>query len=1160
MTQKQFEQQIEILNARLNATQEALNTYQKEVSEYKQIVENAKSVIIKISLKGEIEYINPFAKNLFGPISNNDVTRRILHSVLDIESNEAVALEQFIKQSKLNTLQLWQHEKKVISYDDRVVWISWNIKLLHDDEKQPKAFIAIGADISKRKNAEEALRESEYNLSKAQEVAKTGSWAWEIDTDYINCSDYFFKIFGISSATSYSQLLSELSSIIHPEYRQYINQKIARAIQKGTTEAFTYKISHPSGEQQWIMEEVSLLGDINKRKQMLIGTVRDITDQKLAEDKLKEYLLIVSSSSELMSLIDKNYRYVNVNQAYLEAYKRHPDEIEGHTVAEMFGQHNFDTLIKHNIDRCLLGEHLTDKYWFTFPDGRECFMDVKYNPVLEVDGTISGVTVSARDITDLKKTEDQLRIFKLFAEESGVGFGMADLKGTITYVNSKLGKMAGFDKPGDLCGKNILESYLKNYKEAIYSQILPQIKESGHWTGEIDLGRSDGSIIHTIQNFFIIRNEQEDPVSYAVTVTDITDRKRAEAALKKSENNFRTIFTNAAIGIDVLDEKGNFLQVNKALADMFGFTIEELKQLDVHKVTYSKDQRITSENLQKLFKGNRNFYRTQKRYVRKNGEIFWADISVTNYEDVASKEKLAIGTVIDITESKLLQEELSQSREVAIEANKAKSEFLANMSHEIRTPLNAVIGFTELLESIVEDRRQRNYLQSIKAGGKNLLLLINDILDLSKIEAGRLEFNYEAVNPYVLIEEVKQIFTIKINEKDIDFVVTVDDDIPKSLILDEVRLRQVLFNLIGNAVKFTETGYVKFSVHKLGVDIATGRVNLLFEVEDTGIGIPIGQQEKIFDAFQQQSGQNTRKYGGTGLGLSISKRLVEMMGGQIWLKSQAGKGSVFSFTLTNIAIGATIDPKTVSENLNVDNIIFEDASILIVDDVESNRRIISENFAHHNVTLDEAEDGHKAVALAAKMTPDVIFMDIRMPVMDGFEAAKIIKSKRKTAKTKIIALTASIRSEDQNELYDKYFDGFLSKPVTRVDLYSELMKYISYSEKYIHSQPSLETTVKSDTQPKVTLKAAVKKNVLQLLRGELWKKWEKANTFQMSDEIELLAESINQAGTDFSIELLCQWGKNLAEAVDSFDLETMDKLLKSYPAFVQKIENMPETP
>jgi PAS domain S-box-containing protein len=1157
MTQQQLKQQIEILNTRLHATQEALNTSLKEVSEYRQIVENAKSVIIKISLKGEIEYINPFAKNLFGPISNNDVTRTILYSVLDFDSDEPKAPELLIMQSKLNTLQLWQHEKRVSSYEGREVWISWNIKLLRDEEEQPEAFIAIGTDITKRKMAEEAMRESEYNLRKAQEVAKIGSWAWEIDTDYINCSDYFFQIFGTKPTSSYSFLINQLNKIIHPEYRKYINQKIGRAKEKGTTEAFTYKISHPSGKQQWIMEEISLLGDINKRKQMLIGTVRDITEQKMAEDKLKEYLLIVSSSSELMSLIDKNYKYVNVNQAYLEAYKKKAAEIEGHTVAEMFGRHNFDTLIKPNIDRCLLGEHLTDKYWFTFPDGRECFMDVKYNPVLEVDGTISGVTVSARDITDLKKTEDQLRIFKLFAEESGVGFGMADLKGNITYVNSKLLKMAGFQSPSDLIGKNIGHTYLKNHKKAINSKILPQIKESGHWTGEIDLPHPDGSIIYTLQNFFIIRDENEKPVSYAVTITDITDSKMAEAALKKSENNFRTIFTNAAVGIDVVDEKGNFLQVNKALANMFGYTIEELKKLDVNKVTYPNDQQKTKENLKSLFGGKNNFYRTQKRYVRINGEVFWADISVTNYEDVESKQKLAIGTITDITESKLLQEELSQSREVAIEANKAKSEFLANMSHEIRTPLNAVIGFTELLESIVEDKRQRSYLQSIKAGGKNLLLLINDILDLSKIEAGRLEFNYEAINPYVLIDEVKQIFTIKIAEKDIDFIVTVDDDIPKCLILDEVRIRQVLFNLIGNAVKFTETGFVKFSVHKLGVDPATGRVNLQFEVEDTGIGIPISQQEKIFDAFQQQSGQNTRKYGGTGLGLSISKRLVEMMSGQIWLKSQPGKGSIFSFTLTNIAIGAAVDTKSTTEDLDVDNIIFEDAKILIVDDVESNRRIISENFLMHNIELSEADDGHKAVAMAARINPDVIFMDIRMPVMDGFEAAKIIKSKRKTAKTKIIALTASIRSEDQNELYDKYFDGFLSKPVTRSDLYSELMKHIKYSEKFIHNPKIPESVVKTQSISQTTINPEEKIKLLEILRNELWQKWDKANTFQMSDEIEILAESMIATGEKFKIDIPSSWGKNLAEAVESFDLETMDKLLKSYPALVQTIDNLP---
>jgi PAS domain S-box-containing protein len=1151
-----LEEQIKTLQNQTEELRVTMKNLQKENSDYRQIIENARSAIIKILFDEKIEYMNPLARKFFGAPERKQTLDKVLEAILNLPSDQKHSSTELFNKLRQRKLHLHNHEKMIRLADGKVVWVSWTNRLLYDDQNKAKGFIAIGAEITKRKLAEEALRESEFNLTKAQEIAKIGSWAREIDSDYIHCSDYFYKIFGIETSTSYSLLLRQMNRMIFPEYRDYISQKINRAVQQGSTESFTYRILHPSGELRWIMEEVSLLGDIDKKKQMLIGTIRDITEEKKQEDKLREYLLIVSSSSELMSLIDKDYHYVNVNQAYLDAYQKRASEIEGKTIAEVFGMESFEDTIKPNIDRCLLGEHLIDQYWFTFPDGRRCFMDVTYNPVLEVDGTISGVTVSARDITDLKKIEEQLRVFKLFAEESGVGFGMSDLQGNITYINNRLCSMAGFDDPCDLNGKSIYHTYLQNYEQKINNEILPAINKKGQWTGEIDLRRSDGSIIHTIENFFLIRNENDDPVAYAITVTDISDRKLAEEALLRSESNFRMIFSNAAIGIDVVDESGEILQINNALAQMLGYSREDLLRMNIFDVTYPDDQNQSKESLANIGESPTQTYRIEKRYVRKNGDIFWADLSVTQYNDIKSNRNLVIGTITDISHSRTLQEELRQSREEAIEANKAKSEFLANMSHEIRTPLNAVIGFTELLETLVTDHKQVNYLESIKTGGKNLLLLINDILDLSKIEAGKIEFIYEPVNPYNLIDEIHQIFSLKIEEKDLDFVVEVADDIPESLILDEVRVRQVIFNLIGNAIKFTERGFVKFVVKKITSQNDNSRIDLIVSVEDTGIGIPYEQQEQIFDAFRQQSGQNTRKYGGTGLGLSISKRLVEMMGGTISLKSTSGSGSIFSFVLREVPIGATLDTNVVAEGPDISSIFFDPARILIVDDVESNRRIISENFASPNISVVEAEDGHKAVLLASQFMPDLIFMDIRMPVMDGFEAARMIKTKRKTKNIPIVALTASLRNDQEEDDYEKYFDGYLQKPVTRRELYLELMRFLKY---VVVKTPHLTQSPKEDGLKIVAIPELSAKKLSELkmlVSGELYEKWNQAMTYQMSDEIEALAGMIVQTGTDFDLPAFTLLGDKLTEAIDRFDLDEMEKFLKKVPELLQSTEKI----
>jgi PAS domain S-box-containing protein len=1153
-----LEEEIKVLRNQAEELRVTMKNLQKENSDYRQIIENARSVIIKILFDEKIEYMNPLARKYFGAPERKQTLDKVLTAILNLSPDQHQSPSDIINQLKHRKLHLHNHEKMVILADGKIVWISWTNRLLYDDQNKAKGLIAIGAEITKRKLVEEELRESEFNLTKAQEIAKIGSWAREIDSDYIHCSEYFYKIFGIDATTSYSSLLRQMNKMILPEYRDYISQKINRAAQKGSTESFTYRILHPSGELLWIMEEVSLLGDIDKKKQILIGTIRDITEEKKQEDKLREYLLIVSSSSEMMSLIDKDYHYVNVNQAYLDAYQKKASEVEGKTIAEVFGQQVFEEVIKPNVDRSLLGEHLINQYWFDFPDDRRCFMDVTYNPVLEVDGTISGVTVSARDITDLKKTEEQLRIFKLFAEESGVGFGMADLDGNITYVNDQLCAMAGYDDPGDLTGKSIYRTYLRNYEHKIKDEILPAINKIGQWTGEIDLMRTDGSTIHTIENFFVIRNVDDEPMAYAITITDISDRKQAEEALLRSESNFRMIFSNAAIGIDVVDESGKILQINNALVQMFGYSHEELLEMNIFDVTYPDDRNHSKASLANIGESPGQTYRIEKRYVRKNGEVFWADLSVTQYNDITSNRNLVIGTIIDISSARKLQEELSKSREEAIEANKAKSEFLANMSHEIRTPLNAVIGFTELLETLVTDRKQMNYLDSIKSGGKNLLLLINDILDLSKIEAGKIEFIYEPINPYNLIDEIRQIFSLKIEEKDLDFVVEVADDIPESLILDEVRVRQVIFNLIGNAIKFTERGFVKFVVKKITSQTDNSRIDLIVSVEDTGIGIPDEQQEQIFDAFRQQSGQNTRKYGGTGLGLSISKRLVEMMGGDISLKSIPGSGSTFSFVLREVPIGATIDTSAVAEGPDISTVIFEPARILIVDDVESNRRLISENFGSLNITLTEAEDGHKAVLLASQFMPDLIFMDIRMPVMDGFEAARLIKTKKKTKNIPIIALTASLRNDEEDENYERYFDGYLRKPVTRRELYQELMRFLKYTvvEPDQPVQSKKEVEIKLDEIPELT--AAQQLELKILVTGKLFEKWNQAMTYQMSDEIEDLAGMIVKAGADFDLPAFTFLGDKLTEAIDRFDLDEMERYLKKVPVLLQSTEKILE--
>jgi signal transduction histidine kinase/CheY-like chemotaxis protein len=395
--------------------------------------------------------------------------------------------------------------------------------------------------------------------------------------------------------------------------------------------------------------------------------------------------------------------------------------------------------------------------------------------------------------------------------------------------------------------------------------------------------------------------------------------------------------------------------------------------------------------------------------------------------------------LVNLWERTKLEKNLVTEKVNANAANQAKSEFLANMSHEIRTPMNAILGFAEVMLSTTENKQQKNYLDTILTSGKSLLSLINDILDLSKIDAGRLEIIPEPTNIRVLINDMENLFSHKLKEKNIEFRSEIDADFPEAIFIDGLRIRQVLLNLVGNAVKFTEHGYVKlqFSITKT----TKNKIDLEIRVIDTGIGIESINHQKLFDSFSQQSGQESRKYGGTGLGLAITKRLIELMNGIIEVESEPGKGSCFCVKLKNIKITEQLHQK--KENLKKSDkiILFRGARILIVDDVDDNRKLVSTYLRRYNVELFEAKNGAEAVEKCNTHLPDLILMDIRMPVLDGYEATKIIKSNQNTASIPVIALTASALDEELQKV-DEIFDGFIRKPVHKQELIKEVLKFL----------------------------------------------------------------------------------------------------------------------
>lgn len=388
------------------------------------------------------------------------------------------------------------------------------------------------------------------------------------------------------------------------------------------------------------------------------------------------------------------------------------------------------------------------------------------------------------------------------------------------------------------------------------------------------------------------------------------------------------------------------------------------------------------------------------------------------------------------------EREIIAARKEAEEANKAKSEFLATMSHEIRTPMNAILGFSEILHNSINDPKNKQYISAILGSGRTLLALINDILDLSKIDSGQMNIMEEAVDVQSLVQEITHLFQTKTTEKGIYLHYEKSGQIPPALITDEVRLRQILFNIVGNAIKFTDQGGVLISLQTNQL-ANTSLFDLTIKVHDTGIGIPEDRIDKIFQSFYQVESTNTRKFGGTGLGLSIAHKLVRLMGGTIDVKSELGKGSTFSLHLPALEAASVAIAEKDYHDWETEVIVFEEALVLVVDDVDFNRVLINKYFENDNIKIIQAENGQQGVQLCKLHKPDVVLMDLRMPVMNGYEAAEALKSDPETAHIPVIAFTASSMKHDEEKIR-KLFSGYVRKPVTRNEVISALKHFLPH--------------------------------------------------------------------------------------------------------------------
>ena len=646
---------------------------------------------------------------------------------------------------------------------------------------------------------------------------------------------------------------------------------------------------------------------------------------------------------------------------------------------------------------------------------------------------------------------------------------------------------------------------------------------------------------------------------------EITERKKVEAELRKSQGKLEYAQKIAHIGswesevaTRTLTCSAELYRIVGAVPGQFNGGIDGMTDRFIH-----PDDRIAFRKMYEKLLTARERTSGKFRTLRPDGSVRFVWIEGEPLLNDARETCKVAGIVQDITERRKTEEtlrkyaaELEIAKKKAEAASQAKSEFLANMSHEIRTPMNAILGFTELLISQVYDKKKKTYIEGIQTGGKSLLMLINDILDLSKIEAGKMELQYESVSPRTVAEELRNIFSLKISEKGLDFITEIAPDIPDYLLLDEVRLRQILYNLISNAMKFTEQGYIRLTLEKRSSVENEGHMDLIIRVQDTGIGISPESQAAIFESFKQQDGQSTKKYAGTGLGLAITKQLLEMMDGSISVISDVGKGSCFEILLSDVVVSETSEDYDTDRFPKPGNFLFESASILVVDDIESNRVLIQEFFRDTNISVTEANDGQKGLAIVRTIAPDLVLMDIKMTVMDGKAATRQIKGDPELKHIPIIALTASALREDQEQIMKAGFDGYLRKPIQRSELFHEVSRFLKYSPK---EQAGLMKEQPPEMLAAGSMSAEDMENLpelIHLLESELMVPWEAARQNEFFDEIEAFGHQVSALGEKYSSDMVRQFGETLTEQASSFDIDHMNATLDAFPELLKQLRSL----
>ncbi|MCO4293245.1 ATP-binding protein [Solitalea sp. MAHUQ-68] len=925
-----------------------------------------------------------------------------------------------------------------------------------------------------RNQQEAGMKKSEDFLRISQSIAHLGSWEYDLEQNKILWSEETYKIFELSpdaNIDSYFPIKRNTGN----SNEQLINASI-ESINTGLP--FDIELEYLTAKNHKIIIRISGQPEYKKGKvYKLSGIIQDITEKKRLESKLKQkeadLTTLLENTDALVWSVDRDYRFITSNHKYLKHFEKTHQftPLKGYNLLTHLSNSIYYHKWKDLYDKALNGVYFSEELAMEF-NGQKQFFQYAFTPIIsnnEVEGvTIYGIETTQQKINE-QRIDEMAQLQKAILDNTGYAVIVTDEHHNTKIFNKSAERILGYRAEEMLddqtCNRITLPLERIELAERFSRELGIEVPLSEAFTIKAKLNmpcefechfiHKNGHQLPVTLNISAIHDNFGELIGYICFANDITEQRKIAQTIKQNESNLMALIENIDEPIWSINTTHKLITANNAfrkrLKEIYGV---DMNQEKAYRSDFSvQDYELWGTLYQRAFTGER--FTQQNEFNVEGKKVYYE----TSFNPIYSENHEVIGAAMfgkNITHIKKFEQELIEAKVKAENAAAIKSQFLSTMSHEIRTPLNAVIGMTHLLLDENTQDAQLEKLETLRFSSENLLTLINDILDYNKIESTVIDFENIPYNLEDLLDHIYNSFLYQSDLKGIRLEMEIVDAFHKLVIGDPARLSQILSNLIGNAIKFTESGAVTIKVKQLQCD--GDFADLYFEISDTGIGIPPDKLDIIFEHFTQASSETTRKFGGTGLGLAITKRLLELMNSSIQVKSEKDKGSTFNFTLRQKKYkGKSIS--TIGNSDSVGKPSLQDVKILVVEDNSTNRIVIEKFLLKWNAEVYFANNGRQAIEMVQLHDFDIVLMDLLMPEMDGYQATQNIRSfeGEKYSTLPIIALSAAALVEVRDRVYNVGMNAYLTKPFDPHDLYLTIVKCLNKNQTFSDIQIQQET-------------------------------------------------------------------------------------------------------